>query len=673
MTAQLPFASAARNPLWPDARWNLTGLFVHDMLILQVFSLLHQRFGCRLNIDSIHGAPQVPWNCGRFSDAPMPTAEALSAMVSTFNDVGIGVFYTLTNHLLEKADLESRDCNRLLESIDNGRGLNGVILASDLLYDYIRRRHPELKLTASIIKVTEELGNGDPEYYRSAVQRFDSVMIHPDDGFDCDLLDQLDRDKIEIMVNENCAFRCPNRVKDYEVMASVLKAGPPGPDNVYMEMERRHCRMPLKRLTSAIQSCNFPAAHMRRVYEMGFRRFKLQGRQDMPATFLFSMLRFAIEPEILAPMIFKAFISGQARNLIAKAVEKTQAACKQAPDGTLAATRGNEGRQEDATSPMPMIVEAPVVKGHGLPTGADAGHPLWPEARWMIEGLFAQQRLIREVLALLADRFDCHLGIDGVYGGAAALWNGPSPAQGPRPSLNALPRIVGDFNDMGIGAYYSFNSRQLTQNDLTDETCNRALDVLDNGSELNGVILASDLLAEHIQSRHPGLKLIASAAGATPDGGGRLVDQYAALTERFDTVALRGEDAFDIGLLEQLDRDRIEIVVNDDAPWRSASAGGSPRPDDGSATPMAAMDADVRMRNFTTAELKRVYDLGYRRFRLQGRSRNTNLFLYDILRYTLEPNLLLPVVFKGFTNDWAREQAAAALDGRRREAGPPRP
>ena len=664
MIAQLPSGLAARNPLWPEARWNLTGLFVHDLLTLQVFSLLHERFGCHLKFDSIHGAPNVPWNCGRFSATPVPTSKALEAMVSTFNDVGIGVFFTFTNHLLDKNDLDDRTCNRLLESIDNGLGLNGVILASDLLYDHIRQRHPELKLTASIIKVTEERGRGNVAYYQSVLPRFDSVMVHPDDGFNCDLLDHLDRDKIEIMVNENCAFQCPNRVKDYEVMAQVLKAGePPGPDNAYMAMERRHCRMPLKKLTSAIQSCNFPAAHLLRVYEMGFRRFKLQGRQDMPATFLFSLLRFAIEPEILAPVIYKAFISGHVSRLAAEAVTKTRAAYQRASDAARAAAGGDGARQGDLAPTRPMIVQAPVVAGHGLPTGVETRHPLWPDACWTIEGMSTHGRLIREMLALLADRFDGRPNVERVCGGLGAAWNGAPQSGAGGMNMELWAQTVRQFNDMGVGVCCLFNDTRIASADLNDEMGNRILEILDDGSGLNGVGLASDVLADHIRSRHPGLTLTASAVKTMAEGGGGRVEYYQSLAKRFDTVALCSEDGFDEALLVQLDRDRIEILVNEDAPWCGAADGGPMGSVDRRGTPMSALDAGVRSRNFTTAELKRVYDLGYRRFRLQSAGRNPNLFLYDILRYTLEPNLLLPVVFKSFTNDWAREQAAAALNG----------
>ena len=59
--------------------------------------------------------------------------------------------------------------------------------------------------------------------------------------------------------------------------------------------------------------------------------------------------------------------------------------------------------------------------------------------------------------------------------------------------------------------------------------------------------------------------------------------------------------------------------------------------------------------------MKRVYDMGFRRFKLQGRDDSPNFFLYDLLRYTIEPQLLLPVIYKAFVSGAGRDQAETIL------------
>jgi len=326
MAGEVPTGQAALHPLWPEAVWNVSGLCVRDRLIHEAHVLVRERLGCWLPVQGVHGAPAVPWNSGRFSQAQV-RLDALEKIIGLFNGLGIGVFYTFTSHLIDEEGLGEPTCNRMLELVDNGRGLNGVILASELLYGYIRERHPGLKLTASIVKVTLEDGRGEPDYYKGLAERFDSVMLHPDDVFDTALLGQLDRDKMEIIVNENCVLNCPVRKEHYELMARQQREG------LYAKYETtplaRHeatrCQMPLQRRDSTQRSCNMTPDELKRVYEMGFRRFKLQGRADSPMCFLYDFFRYMLEPDLVVPVVFKSFAGGWAKQHMAALAKEGRA------------------------------------------------------------------------------------------------------------------------------------------------------------------------------------------------------------------------------------------------------------------------------------------------------------------------------------------------------------
>jgi len=314
----MPSGKAALHPLWPEARWNVSGLFVRGRLLYDLKRLLEDRFGCRLNFENVHGAPAVPWNAGRISHVPLQMA-ALPNTIRMFNEAGIGVFYTFTNHLLEEEDLAEPTCNQMLDLIDNGRGLNGVILVSELLYDHLRREHPELKLTASVVKSTLDGGRGNLDYYRRQSERFESVMVHPDDALDFELLSQLDREKTEILVNENCGMNCDHRPKDYQLTA-VQHRDRNYSDGLTSPVERQRkarCRQPQRRLDPKRRPCSFTTQEMKRAYDAGFRRFKLQGRQDSAEPFLYDVLRYTVESDLVLPVLLKSFFSGRAAEHIA--------------------------------------------------------------------------------------------------------------------------------------------------------------------------------------------------------------------------------------------------------------------------------------------------------------------------------------------------------------------
>jgi hypothetical protein len=315
MAGEMPRGQAALHPLWPEARWNISGLFVFDRIFLELLTVLKDRFDCTPAIDSVHGAPDILWNCGRISQHPLPKPQALAGMVNFLNSHNIGVHFTFSNHLLEAKDLADPICNGLMEFINNGRGLNGVILSSDILYDYIKKRFPDLKLTASIVKVAAEGGKGKKSYYERQCDRFDSVMLHPDDAFVPDLLEELDREKIEIIVNENCVRHCAIRKGHYDLIVEqfharkqAYEAGQEAPPATLQDHMGNQCLMPLIRLDGYNRSCNLSERELAGIYNMGYRRFKLQGRGDNPPAFVYDLVRFLMEPDLVQPVLYKSFV-----------------------------------------------------------------------------------------------------------------------------------------------------------------------------------------------------------------------------------------------------------------------------------------------------------------------------------------------------------------------------
>lgn len=146
------------------------------------------------------------------------------------------------------------------------------------------------------------------------------------------------------------------------------------------------------------------------------------------------------------------------------------------------------------------------------------------------------------------------------------------------------------------------------------------------------------------------------------------------------------DDCHDPALLDRLDRARAEIIVNENClrnctvrpkhydciaraqrmqQTHVVSAGlvvaAAPA---GLQTHVAAEQAEqslpecpsipmtrqigrrLRNCNFTRAELKAVYDMGFRHFKLQGRRDNLYSFAYDLTRYLLEPDFAAPLIFK---------------------------
>ncbi len=333
MAGEMPRGQAALHPLWPEARWNISGLFVFDSVLLGFLTILKDRFDCTPTIDGVHGAPNVLWNSGRPNEITTPKPEHIQAMVEFYNARGIGVYFTFSNHLLDAADMDDPVCNQMLEAINTGRGLNGVILASDRLFDHVKGRYPDLKLTASIIKVAVENGGGRRDYYEQQCERFDSVMLHPDDAFRLDLLADLDRETIEVIVNENCVHHCPIRPFHYKLMVEqyherkrAREAGEIYDDEAAQKLLRDEkgnvCGIPAMRLDGHNRSCNLADDELEAIYALGYRRLKLQGRGDANPAFVFDLTRFILEPRIIQPVLYKSFVMGCADKLLQEVMKQ---------------------------------------------------------------------------------------------------------------------------------------------------------------------------------------------------------------------------------------------------------------------------------------------------------------------------------------------------------------
>jgi hypothetical protein len=324
VASSYPIEMHALHPDWPEARFNVSGVFNYHEVVLAFRQLVEEAFGCRAPVESLHGAPPVLWNGGRLAVAAYGP-EDLPRVLEAINSQGIGCLLTFSNHRLEARDLDDRVCNFLLDAIAARADLNGVIVSSDLLSNYIARRHPALRQVASIIRTVVDGGRGNASYYRELGKRFYRYVVHPDDGFDLALLDQLDRDKAEILVNEYCLRDCPNRPRHVDLVARVQRSSSnsqaiaPGavvstdPRVEYQRVTQElgqllaDCQLvpPVRQIGNRQRNCNFTREEMKAVYDLGFRHFKLQGRRDPVYSFAYDLAHYMLEPGVAAPLVFK--------------------------------------------------------------------------------------------------------------------------------------------------------------------------------------------------------------------------------------------------------------------------------------------------------------------------------------------------------------------------------
>ncbi len=79
---KVPHGQDILNPEWPDAKWDVGGLFVHDDNIFQLLDNIKQRYDCVLPITSVFGCYNVRWQGGRTACTSPTAIDHISAHLS---------------------------------------------------------------------------------------------------------------------------------------------------------------------------------------------------------------------------------------------------------------------------------------------------------------------------------------------------------------------------------------------------------------------------------------------------------------------------------------------------------------------------------------------------------------------------------------------------------------
>ena len=277
------------------AYFHLPGLFEFYELykrFLPLFFEHREYFYEWCGIGSIYGAPAgCIWGGGRVGEGDQDPGEVLALL----EKYGISARLTFSNSLLREEHLADRKCNALCAMFEkSGKTKNGVIVHSELLLEYLKKKYPGLYFVSSTTKVltdfdrfTEEV---DREEFRYAVPDF--RLNKALDQWDT--LSERQKAKVEFLCNECCFYGCRDRKRCYEAV-SRKNLGEDGPDHC--------CTAPGAgegyRFSRAMENPGFIGAEeIRNVYlPMGFSDFKIEGRGLGSALVLEFLLYYMTRPE----------------------------------------------------------------------------------------------------------------------------------------------------------------------------------------------------------------------------------------------------------------------------------------------------------------------------------------------------------------------------------------
>lgn len=272
-----------------DVRWHIPSLFNNDLAALMFLNIFNMVYGANSNIKGAYGSPMCIWNSGRNAKVQFRDDD-FRYFVDEYNRLDVSCYLTFSSFHITEHDLDDLAGNEMLRIL-NGRDFpNYVIVSSDLLADYIHRNFKNLKLESSVLKPVYEYENYEegPEYYNGLADRFNQVVIRPENLFNNDFLDYLDElkmDRFVALVNQTCSPYCPRASKHYDMYEDYGRGKSIRGRTFCSNDESKYMESLLVEYPSQIS-----------LVRRGFRDFKLQGRNINALDFLHMLGEYVFEP-----------------------------------------------------------------------------------------------------------------------------------------------------------------------------------------------------------------------------------------------------------------------------------------------------------------------------------------------------------------------------------------
>ena len=282
-------------------------------------------------------------------------------------------------------------------------------------------------------------------------------------------------------------------------------------------------------------------------------------------------------------------------------------------------------------------------------------------ASYHLPGLFEFGELYRAFLPLYREHRDwfydwCDIG--SIYGAPAdCLWGGGRAGFGEdRPE-----EVLALLKEYGISGRLTFSNSLLRQEHLADPKCNALCAMFERGGGAqNGVILASDLLLEHLQRNYPGFYFVSSTT--------KVLREFAELEKELQRPAFRyvvpdfrlNRELSRLKALPQEQKGKLEFLCNECCWFACAQRKqcyeavsrknlGEEGAEHVCTSPTAARgyrfsDAMANPGFIGIEEIQRNYlPNGFSQYKIEGRSLGSALILEFLLYYMTKPERQLQV------------------------------
>ena len=280
---------------------NIAGAVVHYNELIKALPILKLK-NKNISFTVYEGPNLCQWNGGRINRDIQITPE----IIERYNKFGISVSLTFTNPVIDLNDIIG---NELLEMLDKSQKKfnvkNKIVLVNEDLRHYLRDNY-DFELIYSItghqssVKLTEDM----LKYYKDLEEKYDYIVPKFEFVFEPDFYDTVYTSRYELLINDTCIYGCPHYYEHFREIAKQNEISA----NPWKELGHEHCfkteecwldwfnpdegHEKHKKRYGERMGMDFTRDMIRKAQKLGYRSFKISGRENKTEVILEEIERF---------------------------------------------------------------------------------------------------------------------------------------------------------------------------------------------------------------------------------------------------------------------------------------------------------------------------------------------------------------------------------------------
>lgn len=280
-----------------ETKWNIASLFGHQDFVWGLIDICKTKLGLELPIKYAFGGVPCVFQGGRVPNYDYDLPQ-IKEIIDGYNKRGIACRLTFSSPFITEDDLSDEKSNQMLKIIEDNNhtymenlpNKNGVIIALDILNEYIKEKYPSLERISSQVKPSIEVGLGPckdtADYYNKLFDNYDIVVINPAKVYDDEFLRKIKYpERCEFIANHKCIPNCQNAKNHYETLTrwQLEKLN---------DVDKAIFNKTNERLTKIIADCSYTKTRnplltaalmtedIQKLVNLGFTQFKIEGREN---------------------------------------------------------------------------------------------------------------------------------------------------------------------------------------------------------------------------------------------------------------------------------------------------------------------------------------------------------------------------------------------------------